>query len=133
MIMAAYLAPLAVISPLAGVFVDKWNIKCHHDRQRRDSRRAWSVALIFVRDLNAIYGIFFLLSTVSSFYFPAQSIAIRTLAPPGGLLSVNALMTQAMQASQIVSPAVSGLLVEALGAELLLHLRHRQLLRFRRP
>src|SRR3954449_4606280 len=27
MIMAAYLFPLAVISPVAGVFVDKWNIK----------------------------------------------------------------------------------------------------------
>jgi MFS family permease len=27
MILAAYMAPLAVISPLAGVFVDKWNVK----------------------------------------------------------------------------------------------------------
>src|SRR6516162_11773484 len=27
MILAAYLAPLAVISPLAGVYVDKWNVK----------------------------------------------------------------------------------------------------------
>jgi hypothetical protein len=74
------------------------------------------IALLFVRDLNAIYGIFFLLSTVSSFYIPAQTVAIRTLAPAGGLMSVNALMSQAMQASQIVSPAVSGLMVEALGA-----------------
>jgi predicted MFS family arabinose efflux permease len=31
-------------------------------------------------------------------------------------MSVNALMSQAMQASQIVSPAVSGLMVQALGA-----------------
>jgi len=115
MIMAAYLTPLAVISPLAGVFVDKWNIKATMIASDV-IRGCLVVALIFVRDLNAIYGIFFLLSTVSSFYYPAQSIAIRTLAPAGGLLSVNALMTQAMQASQIVSPAVSGLLVEALGA-----------------
>src|ERR1039457_4505261 len=27
MILAAYLAPLAVVSPIAGVFVDKWNVK----------------------------------------------------------------------------------------------------------
>jgi len=114
MILAAYLAPLAIISPLAGVFVDKWNVKW--TMIASDLIRGMLViALLFVRDLYAIYGIFFLLSTVSSFYVPAQSIAIRTLAPPGGLLSVNALMTQAMQASQIVSPAISGLMVEALG------------------
>jgi DHA3 family macrolide efflux protein-like MFS transporter len=115
MILAAYMAPLAVISPLAGVYVDKWNVK----RTMIASdliRGVLVVALLFVRDLNAIYGIFFALSTVSSFYIPAQSVAIRTLAPPGGLLSVNALMSQAMQASQILSPAVSGLMVQALGA-----------------
>ncbi|MEO8369022.1 MAG: MFS transporter [Candidatus Solibacter sp.] len=115
MIMAAYLTPLAIVSPLAGVFVDKWNIKATMIASDV-IRGCLVVALIFVRDLNAIYGIFFLLSMVSSFYYPAQSIAIRTLSPAGGLLSVNALMTQAMQASQIVSPAVSGLLVQALGA-----------------
>jgi hypothetical protein len=55
MILAAYMAPLAVISPLAGVYV-------------------------------------------------AQSVAIRATAPPGGLMSVNALTV------------VSGLMVQALGA-----------------
>lgn len=115
MIMAAYLAPLAVISPLAGVFVDKWNVKWTMIASDL-IRGVLVVALLFVRDLNAIYGIFFALSTVSSFYIPAQSVAIRTLAPAGGLLAVNALMSQAMQGAQIVSPAVSGLMVEALGA-----------------
>lgn len=115
MILAAYLAPLAVISPLAGVYVDKWNVKWTMIASDL-IRGAMVVALLFVRDLNAIYGIFFALSTVSSFYIPAQSVAIRALAPAGGLMAVNALMSQAMQASQIVSPAVSGLMVEALGA-----------------
>lgn len=115
MILAAYLAPLAVVSPIAGVFVDKWNVKW--TMIASDVIRGLLViALLFVRDLNAIYGIFFLLSTVSSFYVPAQSVAIRTLAPSGGLMSVNALMTQAMQGAQIISPAISGLMVQALGA-----------------
>jgi DHA3 family macrolide efflux protein-like MFS transporter len=115
MILAAYLAPLAVISPLAGVFVDKWNVKWTMIASDL-IRGVLVIALIFVRDLNAIYAIFFALSTVSSFYIPAQSVAIRTLAPPGGLLTVNALMSQAMQASQIISPAISGLMVQGLGA-----------------
>ena len=97
MILAAYMAPLAVISPLAGVFVDKWNVKWTMVASDL-IRGVLVIALLFVRDLNAIYGIFFLLSTVSSFYIPAQTVAIRTLAPEGGLMSVNALMSQAMQA-----------------------------------
>src|SRR5450755_4621219 len=115
MILVAYMLPLAVVSPLAGVFVDKWNVKWTMIASDL-IRGVLVVALLFVRDLNAIYGIFFALSTVSSFYIPAQTVAIRTLAPAGGLMAVNALMSQAMQGSQIISPAVSGLMVEALGA-----------------
>ena len=67
MILAAYLAPLAVISPLAGVFVDKWNVKWTMIASDL-IRGVLVIALLFVRDLYAIYGIFFLLSTVSSFF-----------------------------------------------------------------
>jgi DHA3 family macrolide efflux protein-like MFS transporter len=114
-ILVAYLLPLAVISPLAGVFVDKWNVKW--TMVASDVIRGLLVlVLLFVRDLHSIYAIFFALSTVSSFFMPAQSVAIRTLAPPAGLLAVNGLMTQAMQGSQIISPAIAGLLVEWFGA-----------------
>ena len=53
---------------------------------------------------------------MSSFFVPAQSVAVRALAPLGGLLAVNGLMTQAVQGAQIVSPAVAGLLVQWFGA-----------------
>jgi DHA3 family macrolide efflux protein-like MFS transporter len=115
MILASYMAPLAIVSPLAGVYVDKWNLK----RTMIASdliRGVLVISLIFVRDLYAIYAIFFAMSTVSSFFLPAQAVAVRTLAPAGGLLAVNALMTQAIQGSQIISPAVSGLMVQFLGA-----------------
>jgi predicted MFS family arabinose efflux permease len=115
MILVAYLLPFAVISPVAGVFVDKWDVKL--TMVGSDLIRGVLVlALLFVRDLPLIYASFFALSAVSSFFVPAQSVAIRALAPPAGLLAVNALMTQAMQGSQIISPAVAGLLVEGLGA-----------------
>ena len=39
--------PLAVVSPLAGVFVDKWNVKCDDDRERLVAR-VTVMALIFV-------------------------------------------------------------------------------------
>jgi len=113
MILVAYMLPLAVVSPLAGVFVDKWNVKW--TMIASDLVRGVLV-LVFVRDLNAIYGIFLALSTVSSFFVPAQSVAVRALAPAAGLLAVNGLMSQAVQGSQIISPAIAGLLVQWFGA-----------------
>src|SRR5579864_6599290 len=115
MILVAYLLPLAVISPLAGVFVDKWNVKWTMITSDL-IRGVLVLGLLYVRDLNAIYAIFFALSTVSSFFVPAQSVAVRILAPPAGLMTVNVLMSQAVQGSQIISPAVAGLLVQWFGA-----------------
>jgi MFS family permease len=115
MILVSYLAPLAVISPLAGVYVDKWNVKW--TMIASDAIRGVLVlTLVFVQDLNTIYFVFLALSTVSSFFMPAQSVAVRTIAPAAGLMTVNALMTQAVQGSQIIAPSVSGALVQLLGA-----------------
>jgi MFS family permease len=116
MILASFMLPLAVVSPLAGVFVDKWNVKW--TMIASDLIRAVLVlALVFMRhNLMAIYGIFFALSTVSSFFVPAQSVAVRAIAPATGLMAVNALMSQAIQGSTIISPAISGLLVQWFGA-----------------
>lgn len=115
LILVAYMLPLAVVSPLAGVFVDRWNVKW--TMIASDVIRGLMVlTLLFERDLYVIYGTFLLLSTVSAFFVPAQSVAVRTLAPSNGLMSVNALMSQAVQGSQIISPALAGLMVQGLGA-----------------
>ncbi|MGD0361687.1 MAG: MFS transporter [Bryobacteraceae bacterium] len=115
MILVAYMLPLAVVSPLAGVFVDKWNVKWTMIASDM-ARGVLVLVLVFVRDIHAIYIIFLALSTVSSFFVPAQSVAVRALAPAAGLLAVNGLMSQAVQGSQIVSPAIAGLLVQWFGA-----------------
>ncbi|MBZ5726938.1 MAG: MFS transporter [Acidobacteriia bacterium] len=111
MLLVAFLTPLAVVSPLAGVFVDQWTMIASDL-----ARGVLVLTLLFVRDLNAIYATFFALSTISSFFVPAQSVAVRTLAPAAGLMAVNALMSQAVQGMQIISPALAGLLVQGLGA-----------------
>src|SRR5215470_1402988 len=113
MILVAFLAPFALVSPVAGVYVDKWNTKW--TMIASDLIRAVLVLiLLFLRDLWSIYAVLFLLSTTSTFFVPAQSIAVRALAPVAGLLAVNALMSQAMQAAQIISPGISGVLVDGL-------------------
>ncbi len=114
MILVSYLLPLAILSPVAGVFVDKWNVKW--TLVTSDLVRGGLVlVLLFVRDLHAIYFIFLALSAFSSFFVPAQSVAVRTIVPLAGLLSVNGLMSQGVQGSQIVAPAFAGLLVQWFG------------------
>jgi MFS family permease len=53
MILVAYMLPLAIVSPLAGVYVDKWNVKWTMIASDL-TRGVLVLALIFVRDLNSI-------------------------------------------------------------------------------
>jgi MFS family permease len=110
----SFMLPFAVVGPLAGVFVDRWNVK----RTMISSdllRAAIVIALVFADGLWAIYGLLFLMSTVSAFFVPAQSVTVRTLVPAHGLVATNALMQQAMQFARILSPAIAGALVAAVG------------------
>lgn len=111
----AYMIPLAIFGPIAGVFVDRWNVK--YTMISSDLiRAALSVLLIFTVRLQDIYIVLFAISTVSTFFLPAQSVTIRTVVPMHGLLTTNALMQQAMLVTRIASPAMAGALVQAFGA-----------------
>ena len=115
MVLVSFMAPLAIVSPLAGVFVDRWDLK--RTMIASDLIRGVLVmALVFVHDLYAIYAILFTMSVVSAFFVPAQSVAVRTLVPMAGLMAVNGLMSQAQQGSLIVAPSVAGELVQLVGA-----------------
>jgi MFS transporter, DHA3 family, macrolide efflux protein len=114
MILVAYLLPMAVISPIAGVFVDKWNVKWTMIASDL-IRGAMVVVLFFSHGLFAIYGTLLLLSCVSTFFLPAQSVAVRTVTPLNGLVAANGLMSQAMQLSQIVAPGLMGVVILWLG------------------
>ncbi|HEX9254945.1 MAG TPA: MFS transporter, partial [Candidatus Angelobacter sp.] len=106
----AYILPLAIIGPVAGVFVDHWNVK----RLMIASdliRAALILMLVFVHDVTQISIIFLLMSAVSSFFLPAQSVTLRTVVPPEGLLAANAMMAQAFYIVRLLSPAAAGALV----------------------
>ena len=106
----AFVLPMAVISPFAGVFVDHWNVK----RVMIASdliRAALILGLVFVHDITQISFIFILLSSVSSFFAPAQSVTLRTIVPTDGLLAANAVMMQAFYVVRLASPAAAGVLV----------------------
>jgi DHA3 family macrolide efflux protein-like MFS transporter len=113
----AYMLPLAVLGPLAGVFVDRWSLK--PTLVGSDLIRAGLVALLFVSTaLWQIYLVLAALSSVSSFFAPAQSVTIRSHVPHHGLISANALMQMAMMGVRIVGPAAAGAIVAAFGPTL---------------
>ncbi len=106
-----FVLPLTIVGPVAGVFVDHWNVK--RVMIASDLIRAVLVVLlVFVTDIRQICVIFAVLSTVSSFFGPAQSVTLRTLVPMEGLMAANALMAQAFYTVRILSPAIAGLLVK---------------------
>ena len=106
----AYALPLALIAPVAGVFVDHWNPKLVMIASDL-IRAALILALVFVTDVRQICVIFAVLSSVSSFFAPAQSVTIRTVVPMEGLLAANALMSQAFYMVRLFSPTLAGLLI----------------------
>ena len=106
----AYIAPLALIGPIAGVFVDHWNVK--RLMIASDLIRAGLILLlVFAHNVSEIAVLFFVISIVSSFFAPAQSVTMRTIVPPQGLLPANALMAQAFYVVRLISPVAAGLLV----------------------
>jgi len=110
----AYMLPLALFGPLAGVLVDRRNPR--RVMIASDLVRALlAFVLILATSLSEIYAILFAISTVSIFFLPAQSVLVRTLVPRDALLSANAVMQQAMLVIRMLSPALAGALVAHFG------------------
>ncbi len=110
----AYMLPIAVLGILAGVFVDRWPLK--PTMVSSDSIRAGLVLmLIFATQPWHFYAILAAISIVSSFFSPAQGVAIRSAVPLHGLRSANALMQQVMFGMRIVGPAIASFMVASFG------------------
>jgi DHA3 family macrolide efflux protein-like MFS transporter len=113
-VMVAYMVPLAIVGPFAGVFVDRWNPRLTMIASDL-TRGVLIVFLAFTTNLWEIYSIFFALSTVSSFFMPAQSVTVPLLVKREGLMAASGLMQQTMQLVRIFSPAAASALVGLFG------------------
>jgi DHA3 family macrolide efflux protein-like MFS transporter len=110
----AYMVPIALLGIIAGVFVDRWPLK--PTMVASDLLRAGLVLLLlFAGRMSDFYLALAAISVVSSFFGPAQGVAIRSVVPLHGLRSANALMQQVMFGMRIVGPSVAALLVANFG------------------
>jgi MFS transporter, DHA3 family, macrolide efflux protein len=111
----AYMLPIAILGILAGVFVDRWPLK--PTMVSSDSIRAGlCLLLLAATQIWHFYAILAAISVVSSFFSPAQGVAIRSAVPLHGLRSANALMQQVMFGMRIIGPAIAAFMVAYLGA-----------------
>jgi MFS transporter, DHA3 family, macrolide efflux protein len=116
-IQIAYLLPIALISVISGVFVDRWPVKT--TLVSSDFIRAGlCLFLLLVHSVYGFYAALAAISVISSFFSPAQGVAIRSAVPFHGLRSANALMQQVMFLMRIIGPSIAILLVGAFGAKI---------------
>jgi MFS family permease len=120
-IFLAYGIPWALLGPVAGVFVDRWNVKW--TMISSDLIRAvLAIMLALVHDMSLLYLLFFGLSAVSCFFMPAQTSAIPLLVSKDELLVANAANTQSIHFNKIISPAIAGFLVAWAGEKICFYL-----------
>jgi DHA3 family macrolide efflux protein-like MFS transporter len=113
----AYQLPIAVLGILAGVFVDRWPLKPTMVASDL-SRAVLCLLLLLAHNIWGFYVVLAAISVVSSFFSPAQGVAIRSAVPLHGLRAANVLMQQVLFLARIAGPAVAAALVSAFGANI---------------
>lgn len=112
---ASFVLPLVVVQPVAGVWVDRWNLR--HVLVASDWARCLLLLLMMqVESFSGLCLLLFLHQSAGCFFNPAQAAALPRLVSTEQLVAANALCTQAAHASKLLGPALAGVLVAALGA-----------------
>jgi MFS family permease len=113
-IQIAYLAPIAILGAISGVFADRWPVKLTLVSSDL-TRAALCLLLLLVHSITGFYFVLAAISVVSSFFSPAQGIALRSAVPFHGLRSANALMQQVMFIMRIIGGPIAVAIVTILG------------------
>jgi DHA3 family macrolide efflux protein-like MFS transporter len=99
------------------VFVDRWPVKL--TLVGSDYIRAClCLLLFFVHSITGFYIVMATISVFSSFFSPAQGVALRSIVPMHGLRSANALMQQVMFIMRIIGGPIATTLVHYTGPRL---------------
>ncbi len=117
--------PILLFSPLAGVYVDRWSRK--KTLITADLLRAGLILLIplltdYTDTMWSIYGVIFLVFTVTCFFSPAKSAIIPNLVKKGELLAANSLSNITRMIAMIGGVTVGGIIVAWAGTKMSFYL-----------
>ncbi len=118
------LLPQIIISPFAGVFVDRW------DRRRVMIAADGSIALCTLLLIIAfaagsvevwyIYALLLVRSAFTAFHWPAMQASTTLMVPEGHLARVNGLNSSLQSLAAILAPVLGAVLIAALPMSLVL-------------
>lgn len=117
LVFAAQTIPFAIVSPFAGVIVDRFDRKMIMITADV-SRALLALGFVFVQSRGTIWIVFVLLSVlsgISAFFEPASSAALPNLVPRSDLVRANVLMGSAWGTMLVVGAALGGLVAGTLG------------------
>ena len=112
------LAPVLLLSPFTGAWVDRWNLR--RTLIVSDVIRAGVVFVIpalyaMTHHLGPAFALVFLMFTCNVFFLPAQSAITPEIVPPAQLLAANALLSVAGIIATAVGALCGGWVVDHLG------------------
>ena len=112
-------APLVIMSPIAGVLVDRWNRKMVLMLSDLGAGAATIFLLVMFSTGNLqvwhIYVAGAIASTFEAFQFPAFSAAMTLMLEKSQFGRANGMLSTATAASQVVAPVMGGLLLPIWG------------------
>ena len=113
--------PKVIISPLAGVLVDRWNRRSAMIMSDLGTGIVTIAILLLIGSNSlAIWHIYLALTITSSlgaFQQPAYIAAISQLVPPDKLSRANGMVQASFAIAKIAAPAIAGLLMKFYGLE----------------
>lgn len=116
--------PKVIISPLAGVLVDRWNRRSVMIMSDFGTGIVTLIILSLVWSHNLAVGYIYLALIISSslnaFQQPAYMAAIAQLVPAKNLSRANGMVQASFAIAKIAAPAIAGLLMKFLGLKTIL-------------
>ena len=116
--------PKVIISPLAGIIVDRWNRRSAMIASDFGTGIITLVILSLVWSNNlAVWHIYLALiasSSLNAFQQPAYTAAIAQLVPPKNLSRANGMVQASFAIAKIAAPAIAGLLLKYFGLKTIL-------------
>lgn len=105
-----YLLPFAIVSPFAGVFVDRYPAKTTM-LISNCARALICLCLYYAPDFTIIYGLVFLKSSFASLFSPAEQRAIKDFVPKEQIVTASSYKTFVEQFSKLIAPLLGGALI----------------------
>lgn len=116
--------PKVIISPLAGVIVDRWNRRYAMMISDFGTGIVTLIVLFLVLSDNlAVWHIYLVLiasSSLNAFQQPAYTASITQLVPSNNLSRANGMVQASFAIAKIAAPAIAGLLMKFVGLETIL-------------